>query len=204
MPNVDRPQNPFIPTNEPDWKASKTKPGGSHTLKHDKFKDGNSHRLLRTSDGSQRLPPDIDRDPSRREVALRGPNSRTSSQSSVMSLSSNVARKGPPPIPKKPALLSNPQHSQESRNNIQEMSTSSKPPSEERATFNNVAQTSFPPPPRRTRQQHIYGQQATESSGPPFPPRTTRAIVSTPNGLMDDDNDGATAIPSLQPMRRQQ
>lgn len=202
--NVHRPQNPFTLTDEPDWKASKTTPGGSHALKYNELKHPNSHRLSPIPDGSQPLPLDTDPDPLREEVALRGPNSRSSSQSSLVLMSSNVAHKAAPPIPKKPALLSNRQHSQESRNNGQRKSTSSRPPAGALTAFGGGAKTTFPPPPQRTKPQGIYGQQAAESDGPPLPPRSTGAIVSVRNGLMDDDNEGASAIPSLQPMRRQQ
>lgn len=198
--NVDRPQNPFIPTGEPDWKSSKTTPGANHALRYDKPKERISHTLSKTSDGSQNMPLEINPKSLRKEVALRGRNSSDSSQSSVMSMSSNVARKAAPPIPKKPALLSNRHHSQERSNNEQGKSKTSKPPLGGQPTFGDDTKTTFPPP----KQQHIHGRQATEFDGPPLPPRSTGAIISAPSGLMDDDNEGASAIPSLQPMRRQQ
>lgn len=202
--NVDRPQNPFTRTDELDWKASETTSGGSHTLEYDKSKDRNSHRLPPTSDGSQPLLLDTNRHSLRKEVTLCGPDSRSSSQSSVVSTSSNRARKPAPPIPKKPALLSNRHHSQESRDNAQGTSKSSRPPLGGKPTYRDVAETSFPPPQQRIKQQDIYGQRPTESDGPPLPPRNTGASISVSNGLMDDDNEGASAIPSLQPMRHQQ
>lgn len=203
MLNVDRPQNPFTTTNELDWRASKMTPGGSNALRYDKLKDQNSYMPSPISNGSQLLPLDTDRHSLKEEVALRGPNSRSSSQSSVMSMSSNVARKAAPPIPKKPALLSDRQHSQESRENEDGKSTSPGPLSGGQTTFGDGAKTSFSPPRQWTKHQDIFRQQATESDGPPLPPRSSGAIVAAPNGLMDDDNEGASAIPSLQPMRRQ-
>ena len=198
MLNVDRPQNPFIPTYEPDWNVSKTAPGGSHALKYDRPKDQNSHRHSQTSEESQALPLDT----LRPKVLLRGPNSKSSSESSVVSMSPSVAHKATPPIPKKPALLSNQHRSQESENNEQGKFMLSKPPSGYQTTFaDGPKATSLPQP---TKQQEVYGQQATKSDGTPLPPRSTGAIVSVPHGLMDDDNDGASTIPSLQPMRRQQ
>lgn len=195
MLNVDRSHNPFTPTNELDWKAIETTPGGSHTLKYDKIKDRNSHRLSPTPHGSQPWPLDTNRHSLREEVAPRGPNWRSSSQSSVVLISSNIARKAAPPIPKKPTLLSNREYSQESRNHEQEKPTSSRSPSGGQTTFVDGTKTSFSSPP-------LYGQQATESDGPALPPRSVGAIVSVPNGLLDDDNEGASAIPSLQPIRR--
>ena len=204
MLNVDRPQNPFTPTDELDWKPSETASGGSHTLEQDKSKDRNSHRLPPTSDGSQPLLLDTNWHSLRKEVALRGPDSRSSSRSSVVSTSSNRARKAAPPIPKKPALLSNRRHNQESRDNAQGDSTSSRPPLGGNTTYRDIAETKFPPPQQSTKQQDVYAQRPTESDGPPLPPRNTGASISISNGLMDDDDEGASAIPSLQPMRRQQ
>ena len=204
MLNVDRPQNPFNRTDEPDWKASKTTPGGSHTVKHDKPKYWNSHRLPQTSDGSQSLPLDTNRHSQRREVALRGSSSRSSSQSSVVSMSSNVARKAAPPIPKKPALLSNRQHGQESSGEEQGKWSSSRPLSGGQMTPGGGGKTSLPPSLQRTEQQEAYGQQPVKSGGPPLPPRSTGARISVSNEIMDDENEGASVIPSLQPMRRQQ
>lgn len=202
MLNVDRPHNPFIPTIEPDWKASKTTFGGSHALF--RLNDRNSQRLSPTSDGNQPLPLDINQESLRKDLSLREPSSRNSSRSSVASMSSNVASKAAPPIPKKPALLSNRQHGQESRISEQGKSTSSRPPSGGLRVFDNGPKTSLSPAQQRIKQQEIYGQQAPEFNGPPLPPRSTGAIVSNPNGLLDDDNEDASAIPSLQPMRRQQ
>ena len=201
---MDRPRNPFAPTYEPDWKASKTTPGGSHALKYDKLKHRNSYRILPNSDETQPFPLDTNRSSLKEGTALRGPNSRDSNQLSVLSTSSNVARKAAPPIPKKPALLSNRQNTEESTNYEWGTITSSRPPSRGHTTLDDGATTGFPPPQQVTKQQAFYGQQATESFGPPLPPRSTGDIISTPNDLMDDDNEGASAIPSLQPMRCQQ
>lgn len=71
-------------------------------------------------------------------------------------------------------------------------------------TLGGGGKTSLPPPLQRTKQQEAYGQQPVESGGPPLPPRSTGARISVSNELMDDENEGASAIPSLQPMRRQQ
>lgn len=197
MLNEDKPQNPFIPTNEPDWKVSKTSPGGSHALTYGKFEDQNSHRHSPTSEENQALQLDTYRNTLKPGVVLRGPNSRSSSQSSVGLMSSSVARKPAPPIPKKPALLSNRQLSQGSRKNEKGRFVSSRSPSGDQTTIGDgVKATSQPSP--------LYGRQAAESDGPLLPPRSTGAIVSVPSALMDDDNEGASSIPSLQPMRRQQ
>lgn len=202
--NEDRPQNPFIPTDEPDWKVGKTTPGGSHALTHDKVKDQNSHRHSPTSDESQALQLDTYRNTLKPEVVLQGPNSRSSSQSSVVLMSSSTTRKAAPPIPKKPALLSNRQHSQESGKKEQGNSVSSRPPSGDPNKFGDGVKGTSSPPPLQIQQPKVYRRQAAKSDGPLLPPRSTGARVSIPNALMDDDNEGASTIPSLQPMRRQQ
>lgn len=190
MPNIERPQNPFFHTDQPDWKALKPTARRSYALQNYNRKDRNSLRPSSTFDGSEPLPLDTDSDSLREEVTLR----TCSSQSPAVSMSMNVARKAPPPIPKKPALLSDRQHSQESKVNGQGKSTPMSPSGRENA-FDDGVKSSSPPP--------LQGneRQATEFDGPPLPPRITGAIVPVLNGLMDDDNGGASGIPSLQPMR---
>lgn len=191
MPNIERPQNPFIHTDQSDWKARKPTARRSYALQNYNSKGRNSLRPSPTFDGSQPLPLDANSDSLREEVTLR----MCSSQSPAVSTSIDVARKAPPPIPKKPALLSDRQHSQESMVNRQGKSTPMPPSGGENASDDDV-KSSFPPPPQRN------GRQATQSDGPPLPPRSTGAIVPVLNGLMDDDSEGASGIPSLQPMRR--
>lgn len=191
MPNIERPQNPFIHTDQPDWKARKPTAKRSYALQNYNSKDRDSLRPSPNFEGSQPLPLDTKSDSLREKVTLR----TSSSQLPAVSTSINVARKAPPPIPKKPALLSNRQHSQESKVNGQGQSTSM-PPSGGENAFDDGVKSSFPPPLQRN------GRQATESDGPPLPPGSTDAIVPVLNGLMDDDNEGASGIPSLQPMRR--
>ena len=201
MLNVDRPPNPFIRTNETDWKASKTMPEGSHGPTHE-VRDENSYTHSTSSAESQPLQLDTDRRSLRKEIALRGPSSRTSSQSLVASISSNAARKAAPPIPNKPAVLRD--RHQESGNNEGRKYASSRHLSGGRTVFNDGATTDFPPPPQRNNYQETSRQHPIDSGGPPLPPRSSGAVVSAPKGLMDDDNEGASAIPSLQPMRRQE
>ena len=199
MLNNDRPPNPFIPTNETDWKASNTIPEGSHVLTHEIW-DENSSTLSPSSDESQPRRLDTDRRSLRKEIALRGPISRNPSQSLVPSISSIAAHKAAPPIPNKPAVLRD--RHQGSGNNERGNHASSRPLSGGQTVFNDGANTGFPPPPQRNNYQGTSRQRATDSGGPPLPPRRNSAVVSASKGLMDDDNEGASAIPSLQPMRR--
>ena len=199
MLNVDRPPNPFIPTDETDWKASKTIPEGSHVLTHE-LRDEIFYTLSPSSDESQPARLDTDRGSLRKEIALRGPSSRSSSQSLVASISSNAAHKAAPPIPNKPAVLRD--RHQGSGNNERGNHASSRPLLGGQTVFNDGANTDFPPPQQRNNHRETSRQHATDSSGPPLPPRSNSAVISASKGLMDDDNEGASAIPSLQPMRR--
>ena len=199
MLNVDRPSNPFVRTNETDWKARKSIPEGTHVPTHE-FGDETSYPLSPSSDEGQPLQLDTDRRSLRKEIAPRGPNSRSSSQLLVASISSNATHKAAPPIPNKPAVLRD--RHQGSGNNERGNHASSRPLSGGQTVFNDRANTHFPPPPPRNNYQETSRQHATDSGGPPLPPRSNSAVISASKGLMDDDNEGASAIPSLQPMRR--
>ena len=192
MLNIERPRNPFIPTDEPDWKASKATIRRSPAPSYDHRMDRKSHDVSPVPDWDDSLPLEKSSGLLREQVELRGGESRHSSQSL------NVARRTAPPIPKKPALLSNPHNSQESKINDQAKSASRPLPGGQNLLYEE-AKKSFPatPPPGRNRQR------ATESDGPPSP-RNIGAVVSVSNALMDDEIEGANTIPSLQPVRRRQ
>ena len=197
MLNIERPQNPFIPTNEPDWEVSRATARGSPALNYDHGKDRKSHLLV--SDWDHPLPPANSSDLLRKEVELREGGSRGSSQSP------NLARKTAPPIPKKPALLSNPHNSQESKIGDQGESASTHLTGGKNDVNEEAKRSSPPaPPPGRNRQQKRDGQRTIVSDGPPPSPRNVGAIFSVSNALMDDEIEGADTIPSLQPVRRRQ
>ena len=196
MLNLERPPNPFTPTEQPDWKASKTTARKSYARIHDSLDDRNTHNLSQTSARSQPPQPGITLTG---EATPRLDTLGKSRQLSATSMSLNMAPKAAPPIPKKPALLSNRQHSHESRTS--EGNFTSRPPLGGQIAFDDGAKTKFPPPPHRIRQPKIYRQQ--ESDGPPLPPRSTSVTIPFQNQLMDNDNEEASAIPSLQPTRRQ-
>ena len=199
MLNVDRPPNPFIPTSETDWKASKTIPEGNHVLTHE-VKDENFDTLSPSSNEGQPLRLDTDRHSLRKKIGLRGPDSRSSSQSLGASISSNAAHKAAPPIPNKPAVLRD--RHQGSGNNERGSHASSGPLLGGQIVFNDGTNADFPLLPQRNNYWETSSQHATDSSGPPLPPRSNSAVNPASKGLMDDDNEGASAIPSLQPMRR--
>ena len=204
MLNFKRPQDPFTLANEVDWKASGPIARQSLTLQYDNLGNWKSPRPSPTSDWIQSSPLDTNSDLLREEAAISGVKSRCPSQSSVVSMSLNTVRKAAPPIPKKPALLSNRQHGQESGIGDHGMFPSSRPPLGAQTAFNDGAQTSFSPIPQWNSQRETYGQRAIGSDGRPLPPRGIGAVASVSNGLMDDDSEVASAIRPLQPMRRQQ
>ena len=193
MLNTERPRNSFVPTDELDWEASKPTAKRSPVVDYDNRKDRKSHSLLPVSDGNEPLPLDNSLGLLTEEVALQGGGSRCSRQSPVVSMLPSVARKAAPPIPKKPALLRHPQ-------------PASRHPQGGQSVFGDEAEKAFPPTPRprRNRQQEKMGQRATESSGPSPSPISIGALVPVSNALMDNEVDGANAIPSLQPVRRRQ
>ena len=197
MLNLERPPNPFHLTEQPDWKTTKTTARKSYARRYDSLDDRATHNLSQISARSQHPPPDITLTG---EATLRLDTLGKSRQLSATSMPSNMAPKAAPPIPKKPALLSNRQHSHENRTSEGNI-TLSRPPLGGRIAFDDGAKTEFPPPPHRIRQPKIYGQQ--ESDGPPLPPRSSSGTIPFRNELMDNDNEEASAIPSLQPTRRQ-
>ena len=205
MLNIERPRNPFIPTDEPDWEVSRATAKRSPALGHDHRKDRKSHDVSPVSAWNDPLPLENSLGLLREEVELRGGESTHSGQSPAVSKSPNVARRTAPPIPKKPALLSNLHNSQESKINDQGK-FASRPLTGGQNVLYEEAKRSFPPTPLpgRNRQQNKDGQRAIGSDGLPPSPRNVGAIVSVSNALMDDEIEGANTIPSLQPVRRRQ
>ena len=201
MLNIERPQNPFIPTDEPDWEASKAMARRSPALNSDQRKDRKSHNVSPIPDWNDPLPFESSSGVLKKEVELRGGEPRRFSQSPTVPTPPNEARQTAPPIPKKPALLRDPHNSPESKINDQGKSASRLLPGGQNVRCEE-AKRSFPPtpPPGRNRQWEKDGQWPTESDEPPSP-RSIRTIVSVSNALMDDEIEGANTIPSLQPVR---
>lgn len=153
-------------------------------------------------------------DPVRVQTPASEQQSRAASQASTRSTESSIARKPPPPIPKKPTLLTRPSNSgsisQNKATTAEKISMSRSPP-----TINNASPRLSVSPRQMTGpvstgaysvQQRpgiaSPAQGPGQVDGPPLPPRRTGTGVASPNGLMDEDNEGASAIPSLQPSRR--
>lgn len=222
--NKQTPSNPFTPTEEPDWVVAGNSPprkvSTSLTTTQQRLdgpSDTSSRMLPPAFDETRRHPPRSHRVPTRVQAPATEPRSRAASQTS--SADSSIARKPAPPIPKKPALLTRPSDSGVSLQNkaaaVEKTAMSRSPPAGPKSPSNNPNPRSPPPQRRMTGSMAIgaYGiqqrpsipsstQQSGKFDGPPLPPRRDDTGMVSPNGLMDEDNEGASAIPSLQPTRR--
>ena len=146
---------------------------------------------------------------------------RMSSEDSAVS-SSSLSRKQAPPIPKKPLLLSPPIHRQASSSSEAADIVDQKrsPPTGWKTSATIPAGSNYPPPPRRIpaiTQLPLTARQ-NPSPGPTqmghdhmqslvyldrsLPWSRSRSASGGSRGLLDDDEDGAQDIPSLQPSRR--
>ena len=212
--NERRPLNPFTTTKEPDWvmipKASENRP---------LLEPSNGSVILPPGSGQnpRRLPPPFNptpnppmsagQDSTQVQSSASSQRSRTSSQESGIS---TFSRKPAPPVPKKPALLSktsdqNPD--QGDRNTDRGGTGTARSPLPNATRSLPTLDATAPPLPRRTpgrspvaREQEVFPQRSPEADGPPLPPRRPEGPQNS-MGLMDDDIEGASAIPSLQPQR---
>ena len=200
MPSPGRPHNPFTPTGQLDRETSRTPARQIHALKYDKLKDQYAHGLSPFTDRGQSLPFSKGSDSLSGAANLRSSVSEKFNSSSAAITSSMVAGRTAPPIPKKPAFLSNRQYAQESMMKEERVPTLPIPPSQGYFISDKGPKTQLISPPQRVRQREIYRQQATESSRSFSQQRATGIINPV---LMDAEIEGASAIPSLQPMRRQ-
>lgn len=143
----------------------------------------------------------------RREQAKipSSPASDVSRASSQLTVASAISRKPAPPIPKKPTVLSS--ATDQSMGNTAK-STSRRNQDDARSQQHTDAQpkpdisATLPTPPAQSVRESMP-RSPPDIDGPPLPPR--RAVSRpSPNGLMDDDDaEGASTIPSLQPQRGQ-
>lgn len=132
--------------------------------------------------------------------------------------SSKALRGKAPPIPQKPAVLTG-QHEQNMKSSIGLRQDLIPPVSSE---FHGARETPLPfsstrplpdskktlqsPQllPRRSSQREKNKKQPdlAQSDGPPLPPRRSTVQARSSRSLLDEDDNGARAIPSLQPVRR--
>lgn len=148
----------------------------------------------------------------------REDRSRASSVASSASSTLGVARKPAPPVPQKPLLLSKSSGRRDSHSVI-EASTA---PARQTTLVSHQKTMILPPSPRRNTGITPTSQSSPQSPAPrprdngrqqqsmlgnvdglSLPPRSAAGGLSSSKGLMDEDDDGARAIPSLQPLRRQ-
>ena len=214
MLNDRRPKNPFSKTHEADWIMRAGMQPSSQTPNVQPIP---TQGKTTTPNEIRRLPPPYDGERSLAVTDL-GSQMRHSSASeyvrpqplnnpSSASPASAVARKPAPPIPKKPDLSvchNEPQ-------SIHDMSHIKKMPLTPRTTVHELSESSSP---SLQVARHISNlghssQRLRETSsrsvsdeGPPLPPRKISAGSDTIKGLMDEENKGAEAIPTLQPKTR--
>ena len=218
--NERRPKNPFTKTHEADW-IQKSKMQLNFRMPH--VQSGPTQSEVTARDGTRILPPPFEGE---RVLTVRDSNSEkrqssTSEDVRPQSLSKtssdppalSIIRKPAPPIPKKPDLL--PVHSERQRTGnmshfdqasptpkmtLHKSSESSSPSLQDNVDIGNVSRSSQAI--QGLQRSREISSQGVSDEGPPLPPRTLRTGSGIIRGLMDEENEGADAIPSLQPKTR--
>lgn len=223
--NAARPSNPFTPTNELDWvmvdrslEAGKSTSGSSPPPILPPIRRGT--RMTPPSNGLTGV--------SSNARILSGSSDVSSSKASTSPLSPldspDVKRKPAPPVPKKPPVLS--RHiagpgSPDGRTAVVVPNSRG----DEGPKSNQSVTTVFPPPPRQTDSGRKVPETGTAShpakvspntrrvsdqQGRPLPSALNPPAVSSsrregsgisPQNILDEDDEGASVIPSLQPSR---
>ncbi|KAM3074417.1 Inositol-1,4,5-trisphosphate 5-phosphatase 1 [Clarireedia jacksonii] len=199
IPNPNRPSNPFIPTDEPDWvtvpRMSSTRTSSqasiassSHTtISNDVARNGITRKLPPPFEGQGSLarsaslkpveskkfvlPP-----PSASQLGRRGSSDTTTS-------STSISRKPvPPPIARKPVHLASASPA------LSSVSLPSRPQS----VVGKVDHTGFLPPPRRATTMKVEREREGRSLEPPPPPQARRSGKGIGERYTDrEDGDGA-------------
>jgi len=147
----------------------------------------------------------------------REDKSRASNVASTASSTSGVTQKAAPPVPKKPVLLSK----LSGRRDLQSGIEVSRALAHRSTLVSHEKTIILPPPPRLNTGITPTSQSSPRSPAPqpidsvrqqqgmlnnddrrPLPPRSAAGDLSSSKDLMDEDDDGARTIPSLQPLRR--
>lgn len=221
--NTLRPSNPFTPTNEPDWVVV-PQPTPSQTSTDHRTRQnapivalaGTARMLPPPSDLDYKIPFGNSRTGGDTTMTDRRQESKAPKRESVASSTTDVTRKPAPPVPKKPMLLSKSSSPKDSNNSVEV-----NPAPARRSTLaSHENATVLLPPPRRNRVIEPASQTSQQSSGshptvigqyqqgslgdgdPPPLPRRAIGDLTNSTGLLDEDDDGARAIPSLEPLRR--
>lgn len=217
--NLNSPPNPFTPTTKPDWILV------TGAAEH-RRKSRGMNKIGELNHGKLASPfePESPSQSNNTRSLVHQTESRKSSQALMPPAPSNVSRKPAPPIPKKPALLNRSSGLQDDPGGDdakQDRRTFPRPRPGSRTQMIDVRdsfilkqQSSFGLSRESSsvhrddtvstsrHQQAIHKQEPTESTGPPLPPRPTNATSTDIDGLMDNDDGGASTILALQPMRR--
>lgn len=220
--NSERPSNPFTTSNEPDWviipKLSTQQGLLSQETDSGAAKNGETRSFCRQKD-ARRTPSSNARKSSSGELTSdQEERGIISSLASSMSSSSRALRGKAPPIPQKPAVLAGP-HEQSTKPSAILRQDFTTPTS---SKFHGTRETSlllssagpltkshkslqsYEPLPGRSPQKKRSKNQPDmpQYNGPPLPPRGLTVQACRSRGFLDEDDNSASAIPSLQPARR--
>ncbi|KAL9103011.1 MAG: hypothetical protein Q9163_001901 [Psora crenata] len=215
--NSRRPNNPFTPTNEPDWVMV---PKGQPVEPIPTVTNGGRSGNAGASAVAPSKPPGLfpvgnSRIQPTPSSMKEGPRigSRSSGPAAKSSSRLEIPRKPAPPVPKKPHLLSSPGNSDVSlivtpgavSTNSAKILDSKAPVAVPPTHVRTNAEERVPPLAQRRGKPPGVGAQfavgASEEARPPLPPRTNTNPQAL-SALMDDDEKSASAIPCLQPQSR--
>lgn len=214
--NIQRSSNPFTLSNEPDWVTLKssmrqgllsreTDIGEAENEEKRSFPRQNDTGKLPSSNARYSNSGDIKSEQAEREITASRATSR-------------VLRAKPPPIPQKPAVLIGP-HEQSTKSSAvlrQYLTTpgsselhrggetpllvpSTRPPTDSQTTLRS------PQPVQKrssSRDKSKNQPDLPQSDDSLLPSRGFTVQARSSRGLLDEDDNGASAIPSLQPLRR--
>lgn len=181
-------------------------------------KSGEKRSFFRQNDARKTPSSNTEYSNSRELTFQRSERGITASPASSVPSSSKALRGKAPPIPQKPAVLTG-QHEQNIKSSTGLRQDLIPPASSE---FHGARETpllfsstrpltgskkTLQSPellPRRSSQREMSKNQPdlAQSDGPPLPPRSFTVQARSSRGLLDEDFNGARAIPSLQPARR--
>ena len=229
--NSERPSNPFVPSEKPDWIITANETPPRILRQSDVIGSTHNDHLVRIS---RKLPPPFDANrqlPSNLRHLQDGDRSadrpsppRTPSLASTTSTFGQT-RKAAPPVPRKPAVLmsSNDQKEPYKPTRAHQDADSRQSPSSSsvsrNASLRSATNVDLPPPPRRHPRSLQKSPNAPvryihQSEGKGRPVNNSVALTDRPalpsrpeasrtsnSGLLDEDIDVAQNIPSLEPLK---